>query len=172
VAADVAASRVAVLRQNLARLGRRVPVVQADAIRPPFAPGSFDRVVLDLPCTGTGTLGKHPELKWRLSADEIGRLERQALSMLRSALPLVAPGGLLVAVTCSLEAEENERVMERLLADGAPFARLDLTHRVDPALARSVRAPGLVRIFPTPSHDGFTVQVLERVSNTSVDRHL
>lgn len=162
VAADISAARLAILTENLRRLGRRVPVVEADATRPPFAEGVFDRVVLDLPCTGTGTLGKHPELKWRLSGDEIGRLERQALAMLSAAVPLVAPGGLLVAVTCSLEAAENERVVERLLADGVPFEPLDLADRVDPALASSVRAPGLARIFPTPSHDGFTVQVLER----------
>jgi 16S rRNA (cytosine967-C5)-methyltransferase len=101
--ADVSQARLAVLRANLRRLRRALPVVAADAGAPPFRP-VFDRVVLDLPCTGTGTLRRHPELKWRISEGEVGRLSEQALRLLAAAAPLVVPGGYLVAITCSLEA--------------------------------------------------------------------
>ena len=87
--------------------------------RPTRAPAvgtRFDRVVLDLPCTGTGTLRRHPELKWRISEGEIGRLASRRRALLEASAPLVAPGGLLVAITCSLEGEENEDVMARFLS--------------------------------------------------------
>jgi 16S rRNA (cytosine967-C5)-methyltransferase len=164
--ADVDPGRLAVLRANLERLGRRWPLIAADAAAPPFAAeagGTFDRVVLDLPCTGTGTLRKHPELKWRVSAAEVARLARQAISFLGAAAPLVAPGGRLVAITCSLEAEENEDAVAQFLAAHRDFAPVDLAAEVSSPLDRYVRGPGLWRIFPAGHHDGFTVSVLERV---------
>ncbi len=113
---DVALGRAARVRDNLRRLRRSLPLAIADAGEPPFGGDRFDRVVLDLPCTGTGTLRRHPEIKWRISESEIGRLSRQALRLLEGAAPLVAPGGRLVAITCSLEPEENEAVVARFLA--------------------------------------------------------
>ena len=105
------------VRANLPRLGRSRRSWCADAARRSSPTGSFDRVVVDLPCSGTGTLRKHPELKWRLSPAEIGRSggagARPAATASRAA---VRPGGLLVAITCSLEREENEEVAERLPA--------------------------------------------------------
>ena len=89
-------------------------IVAGDAERTPFT-GAFDRVVVDYPCTGTGTLRKHPELKWRWSESELERLAAQALRLLAGAAVAVAPGGLLVAISCSLEPEENEAVGERFL---------------------------------------------------------
>ncbi|MGB6001548.1 MAG: transcription antitermination factor NusB, partial [Thermoanaerobaculia bacterium] len=70
-AAELSLERLGNLRANIARLGRRLPLVAADASSPPFE-RFFDRVVVDLPCTGTGTLRKHPELKWRVSPEELG----------------------------------------------------------------------------------------------------
>lgn len=169
VAADVAPGRLATLERNLERLGRTFPRLVADAARPPFPAGRFDRVVLDLPCTGTGTLGKHPELKWRVSVAEIGRLERQALAMLEAAVPLVAPGGLLVAITCSLEREENEDVVAKLLERTELLAPVELGPRLGPPLEAAVRSPGLLRLFPTPSHDGFSVHVLRKDQSPSSD---
>lgn len=161
VVADVDPGRLPRLRENLARLGRARPVVLADAGSPGLAAGSFDRVVLDLPCTGTGTLRKHPELKWRLSTDEMARLSRQARRLAAGAGGLVRDGGRLVLITCSLEPDENERVAEDLVSDGWRFVPLedeDLPRGLEPW----VEGPGRVRIFPEADHDGFTVQVLER----------
>jgi len=161
--ADADLRRVALLMANLRRLRRALPVVVADIGESPWE-GPFDRVVLDLPCTGTGTFRKHPELKWRISRDEIGRLSRTALRMLRGAVPLVAPGGLLVAITCSLEREENEAVIAELLAEHHDLTALPLDDLLEPPLRGMVRGEGFVRIFPGGDHDGFSIHVLRRVS--------
>jgi 16S rRNA (cytosine967-C5)-methyltransferase len=161
--ADLATPRVARVAENLRRLGRVLPLVAADAAHPPFS-GGFDRVVLDLPCTGTGTLRKHPELKWRISEAEIGRLAAQALALLESAARLVAPGGLLVAITCSLEPEENEQVIERLLAARSELGPVDLAGALPAPADRGIAGPGLWRLLTGDDHDGFTVSVLRRRS--------
>jgi 16S rRNA (cytosine967-C5)-methyltransferase len=159
---DVAPGRVDRLGANLRRLGRCLPRVVADGRRPPFA-AAFDRVVVDLPCTGTGTLRKHPELKWRISEEEIGRLADQALALLEGAAPLVGAGGLLVVITCSLEPEENERVVERLLAGHPEFAPLPLEGALPAPVDRGAEAPGRWRLLPGGDHDGFTVHALARL---------
>ncbi len=159
--ADVALSRVDVLRANLRRLRRRLPLAVADAGAPPFG-RLFDRVVLDLPCTGTGTLRRHPEIKWRISEPEIGRLSRQALRLLQGAAPLVAAGGLLVAITCSLEREENEEVIARFLEAQPAFAPLPLDGLLEEPVAEGICAPGAWRILTGADHDGFTVHVLAK----------
>lgn len=161
VLADVDPGRVGLLVRNLRRLGRRLPVVAADATGPPWG-RRFDRVVLDLPCTGTGTLRKHPELKWRISEGEIGRLSRRAEAMLEGAASAVDEMGWLLAITCSLEAEENEDVVARFLARRREFELVDLHGLVPAPLDRWIRGPGLWRILPAGDHDGFSVHVLRR----------
>jgi 16S rRNA (cytosine967-C5)-methyltransferase len=136
-------------------------MVAADAGAPPLA-GVFDRVVLDLPCTGTGTLRRHPELRWRISAGEIGRLAGQAERMLDGVAPRVAAGGCLAAITCSIEPEENERVIERFLARHPEYAPLPLAGALAPPLAAGIEAPGRWRVLPGGDHDGFTANVLVR----------
>jgi 16S rRNA (cytosine967-C5)-methyltransferase len=105
VASDVSYKRL----HPLSALG--IPLVLLDATQPlPFAP-VFDRILIDAPCTGTGTLAHNPEIKWRLRPEDIARqAERQRL-VLRNALAVLAPRGLLVYSTCSLEPEENEAVV-------------------------------------------------------------
>jgi len=170
---DVALGRIDLLRRNLRRLGRRLPMVIADAGAPAFAAAAatsaavdgrrgFDRVVADLPCTGTGTLRRHPELKWRISESEIGRLSQQALRLLAGVAPLVRPGGLLAAITCSLEAEENEQVAASFLATHPDFERLPLDGRLDPPLAQGILGPGAWRVLTGDDHDGFSVSVLAK----------
>jgi 16S rRNA (cytosine967-C5)-methyltransferase len=119
-------------------------------------------VILDLPCSGTGTLRRHPELKWRISEGEIGRLRSQALRLLEGGAPLVAPGGVLVAITCSLEREENEDVVARFLAGaaGSGFSPVPLEGVIEPALAGGILGPGGWRVTTGADHDGFTVHVL------------
>jgi 16S rRNA (cytosine967-C5)-methyltransferase len=161
VAADRALGRLAVLEGNLRRLRRRIPLICADGRRPPFG-ARFDRVVVDLPCSGTGTLRKNPELKWRLSEAEIGRLAALGRELLEGAAAAVAPGGRLVAITCSIEPEENEQLVAGFLADWPEFAREPLPPLLPPAHAKFVTSHGLWRMLPGGGHDGFTVQVLRR----------
>lgn len=108
VACDIHLHR---LRQ-MAELG--VPMVALDATRPlPFAT-RFDRILVDAPCSGTGTLGRNPEIKWRLTPADIEELAAKQRAILENALTWLAPGGKLVYATCSLEREENEGVLETL----------------------------------------------------------
>lgn len=161
VLADISLARLHTIRENLERLGRRLPLLLSDAARPPFDQ-PFDRVVVDLPCSGTGTLRKNPELKWRLSEEEVERLSGQGAELLHGVAGAVRPGGLLAAITCSLEAEENERVVARFLDEHEEFAPLELESRLPPPLDAAIAGPGLWRLLPAGHHDGFTVSVLRR----------
>lgn len=163
VSADVALDRLAKMRQNQKRLGLGAPMVVADAGMPPWSESSgFSRVVVDLPCTGTGTLRRNPEIKWRLSEREIVRLSGQALRLLRSSARHVAPGGLLIAITCSLEAEENEELVGRFLASGEPFQLSALEGRVPREAEQFILGRGFWRVATNGDHDGFSVHVLHR----------
>ena len=85
-------------------------LVVLDGTRPlPFTRG-FDRILVDAPCSGTGTLAPNPEIKWRLTPGDLDDLHRRQVALLANARALLAPGGLLVYATCSLEPEENEAV--------------------------------------------------------------
>jgi 16S rRNA (cytosine967-C5)-methyltransferase len=86
-------------------------LVVLDGTRPlPFA-RPFDRILVDAPCSGTGTLGRNPEAKWRLTPADLADLQTRQIALLKRARGALAPGGLLVYSTCSLEAEENEDVV-------------------------------------------------------------
>lgn len=160
--ADVSTPRLDRVLGNLRRLGRQVPVFAADAGQPATRPGSFDRVILDLPCSGTGTLRKNPELKWRISEGEIGRLRRQALRLMDGMAAQVRSGGLLVAITCSLEVEENEAVMEAFLERHGEFERLPLEESLSGPARRAITGPGAWRLLPRADHDGFTLHVARK----------
>ncbi|HEX4278671.1 MAG TPA: transcription antitermination factor NusB [Bryobacteraceae bacterium] len=89
-----------------------IPVVTLDATKPLPFKTRFDRILVDAPCSGTGTLARNPEIKWRLRAEDIVDLQGRQVAILRNALDLLAPGGVLVYSTCSLEREENQEVVE------------------------------------------------------------
>ena len=107
VACDLHFHRLAQLKPLTANL------VVLDGTRPlPFS-RPFDRILVDAPCSGTGTLGRNPEIKWRLTPDDLADLHARQSALLAHALAALAPGGVLVYSTCSLEAEENEQVVGR-----------------------------------------------------------
>ena len=163
LASDVDLGRLLTVRDNARRLGCRLPLVVADAGRPSLAT-TFDRVVADLPCSGTGTLRKHPEIKWRLSESELGRLGRLQRRILDGLAPLVAPDGHLVAITCSLERDENEHQVAAFLERHPAFELADLGAALEPPIVAAVEAPGRWRLDPGGDHDGFTVHGLRRRS--------
>ena len=111
------------LLQRLARQPN-VRVVAADARNLPL-PAGFDRILADVPCSGTGTLARNPEIKWRLKADDFRELPSRQAAILRSALSVLRPGGRLVYSTCSLEREENEEVVEMAVAGGTHLKMVD-----------------------------------------------
>lgn len=163
VMADVSLARLRLVRDNLKRLKRQISLLSMDGAQPALCQ-AFDRVILDLPCSGTGTLRKHPELKWRLTREEISRLAAESMSLLLGAADLVAANGLLVAMTCSIEAEENELMVAEFLRRRGDYAPLPL-HDMLPKLHQScIAGDGLWRLLPGEHHDGFTVHVLVRAA--------
>jgi 16S rRNA (cytosine967-C5)-methyltransferase len=97
--------------------GLEADLVVLDGTRPlPFA-RRFDRILVDAPCSGTGTLGRNPEIKWRLRLSDLADLQRRQTALVANALAALAPGGLLVYSTCSLEPEENEAAVADIPSD-------------------------------------------------------
>jgi 16S rRNA (cytosine967-C5)-methyltransferase len=113
VAADRSATRMetVVATTKLHHLEGIKPVILDATQHLPFSPESFDKVLVDAPCSGTGTLRRNPEIRWRLSPDDIPILAEQQKRILRNAIEMVKPGGHLVYSTCSVEPEENEDVI-------------------------------------------------------------
>lgn len=112
IAMDRHARRTSSAQRRLERLGADVQWVIGDAVDPPFSPGSFDRILLDAPCSGLGTLRRRPEIRHRLrpeSAAVAGRIQRR---MLEAAVSLLRPGGRLVYSVCTVTPEETTRVVE------------------------------------------------------------
>jgi 16S rRNA (cytosine967-C5)-methyltransferase len=141
VAADPSAKRLALVAQNRDRTGLPLHLVQADAAH--VALRDLDVVLVDAPCTGTGTLRRHPDARWRLTPDAPAHMAGIQLRLLRGAADAVAPGGLLVYSTCTLESEENDALVEAFLAERDDF-------EVEPPT--SVQAPidekGYLRVLP------------------------
>jgi 16S rRNA (cytosine967-C5)-methyltransferase len=111
VAVDLHPHRARLLRELVH--DPRVQVLAADARALPLAAG-FDRVLADVPCSGTGTLARNPEIKWRLKPEDLADLHARQVAILRGALEKLVPGGRLVYSTCSLEPEECEAVVEEV----------------------------------------------------------
>ncbi len=124
VAADSSMRRMNLLRSNADRLGNgisdRVGMVVADARRPAIR--GADVVLLDVPCSGTGTLRRHPDARWRLNPEGMVDLVALQAEILEAASDLIPPGGLLVYATCSLEDEENAAQVEAFLGGHPEFA--------------------------------------------------
>jgi 16S rRNA (cytosine967-C5)-methyltransferase len=99
---------------------QNVQVITADALALPYG-ADFDRVLADVPCSGTGTLARNPEIKWKLKPEDLADLQSRQVAILRAAMRHVAPGGRLVYSTCSLEPEENEQVVIACLQSAKDF---------------------------------------------------
>jgi 16S rRNA (cytosine967-C5)-methyltransferase len=113
------ARRIAEERLRLA--ARCVHPLAGDATRPPIRDG-FDAVLADAPCSGLGTLRRHPELRWRRRPEDVPRLAELQVAILRGVAPLVRPGGVLVYAVCTLTRDENEGVVEAFCRAEPRFA--------------------------------------------------
>lgn len=142
LAADRSLARSRVLRQNLERAGGHVTLVVADARRPPFSEARF--VLLDVPCSGTGTLRRHPDARWRLTPEMLEGLVELQAEILEAGSRLIPPGGHLVYSTCTLEEEENELQVEAFL-DRNPEFSLEETGAVDPSF---LDGRGFLKVLP------------------------
>src|SRR5688572_5940799 len=148
VACDVRAGRVGLLTDTVARSGaRHVHIVHVPAHgQLPFA-DTFDRVLVDAPCSGLGTIRRDPDIRWRRAASDLPRLAGRQVDLLMRAANAVRPGGRLVYATCSSEPEENDDVVRAFL-EQAPFDRLDLRHESPGPLEPLLDDRGALRTLP------------------------
>jgi 16S rRNA (cytosine967-C5)-methyltransferase len=122
VAMDPDLDRLRLLGESVRRTGvKSVLQVCGDGTRPPFRRGSFDRVLVDAPCSNTGVLRRRPEVRWRLKARTVRSLSRLQLDLLRHGAHLIRTGGRLVYSTCSIDPQENGLVVEAFLASALDF---------------------------------------------------
>jgi 16S rRNA (cytosine967-C5)-methyltransferase len=187
VACESSPQRFEALRQRLGVLGERIECLLADATSLPWnqdwnqdksGKSGFDLALADVPCSGTGTLGRNPEIRHRLRPEDLARQAERQRALLLAAMRAIRPGGRVVYSTCSLEPEENEQVVAAALAE-APAARLiSLESRIDSLLHEAILTPtgadrlkasltpaGALRLLPGAFHtDGFFIALLERIA--------
>ena len=172
--AKVLATELHPHRARLLRTLSRSPnvhVVAADARHLPFAL-AFDRILADVPCSGTGTLARNPEIKWRLKPEDLHDLQSRQVAILKSALAHLASRGRLGYFTCSLEREENEEVVEAALEGTTEFEVVDLKgelKRLRPSgemcwedIASLLTGPYLRTVPGVHPCDGFFAAMIER----------
>ncbi len=166
IAVDRSAGRLARLRENLARTGLRAEIVVADALawRPP-AP--VPAILLDAPCSATGTLRRHPDVGWLKGADDIARLADLQRRLLDHAADILAPGGVMVYCVCSLEPEEGADQLAAFLARHADFARRPIAAEEVAGLEAAITGAGDVLTAPdlraeAGGMDGFFIARLVR----------
>jgi 16S rRNA (cytosine967-C5)-methyltransferase len=177
VACESSPRRLAELRERLAAYADRVECRLADAAELD-ADAAFDLVLVDVPCSGTGTLGRNPEIRHRLQLEDLPRLAERECAILRAALRTVRPGGRVVYSTCSLEPEENEQVVAAAFAENQNARQISLAPAIETLQRDGILRPeaadplrtcltpdGALRLLPgaLPT-DGFFVALLERLA--------
>ncbi len=159
-AGDLHPRRIETLRRNLERAGtKNVKVFEYDAVRSlPFEAETFDCILVDAPCTGTGTIRHNPEIRWSLKAEDFVELATKQRKILVNAAKMLKKGGRIIYSTCSLEKEENEDVVEEFLREHSEFKI------VIPDIADELKTEeGYLRTFPHRNNtDGFFAAVLKK----------
>jgi 16S rRNA (cytosine967-C5)-methyltransferase len=175
LACESSKTRLAHMKERLAGLGERLECRLLDAATLD-EPCVFDLALADVPCSGTGTLGRNPEIRHRLRPDDLARQAERQRAILSAALKAVRPGGRVVYSTCSLEPEENEQVVTAVLGEMPDVRLVSLEKRLDDLLAGGIltvsgaerlsgalTAGGCLRLLPGSFEtDGFFVALLER----------
>ncbi|HME58180.1 MAG TPA: methyltransferase domain-containing protein, partial [Terracidiphilus sp.] len=177
VAMESSAPRLELLRTRLSPHAARVECRLADATTL-TEDSAFDLVLADVPCSGTGTLGRNPEIRHRLSPNDLVRHAEHQRAILAAALRAVRPGSLVVYSTCSLELEENEQVVAAVLAASPNAHQLSLSARIDALLGTGILTndgaerlrgcltpEGALRLLPGAFRtDGFYIALIEKTA--------
>ena len=147
-ATDVRPRRLRTLAETARTLGAlNIRILQVPATGPlPFGP-RFDRILVDAPCSGLGTIRRDPDIRWRRTEADLDEMSHRQLDLLRRAAAVLAPGGRLVYATCSSEPEENEGVVERFLHDEPGIGLIDLRGS-RPPLEGLIDTRGMLRTLP------------------------
>lgn len=162
VAMDPGFRRLWGIQENVERLELPAPgLVCADGRQPPLREGSFDKVLVDAPCSGMGTLRRHPELKFRITPDTIDRMAEIQCELLRSAIRLCKNGGRVVYSVCTFTPQETEAIVQAILAEGS------VALEDGPELLSSWKiAPGQYRtMHNSPALDGFFLTRFRKLSS-------
>jgi 16S rRNA (cytosine967-C5)-methyltransferase len=165
MAVEPSANRFRLLTQNLQRLHLEGRVKLFQGRLEDFAaaqPGRFSRILVDAPCSGTGVIGRHPDIRWNRKPEDLPVYQRQQLGLLELACALLAPDGVLAYVTCSLEPEENQQVVAAFLKRYAEFTVTDCRDFLPPSAAELVDASGYFCPTPDLGLDGFFAARLRR----------
>ena len=162
VAGDGRPERIGRLLDTTRRAGVAIRVTVADLLSAPFAPGTMPAVLVDAPCSATGTMARHPDARWRVTPRTIVRAARLQRALLETAARLLAPGGVLVYSTCSLEPEENRDIVTAFLASHTEFARAPVPGAVPASL---LTADGDLQSLP--QRDGIDGAYAARLARTA-----
>lgn len=171
-AVDRSAARMKMVSENMGRLrlSHKVQAICADATlwQPPGGAGSVPFVLLDAPCTATGTIRRHPDVLHVKTPMDMDRMAGLQHKLLMNAVAMLAPGGLLVYCTCSVQKDEGERQIQNLLSSGAPVRRVPVTLEEIGERAEMLTDSGDVRILPCHEAarggmDGFFVSRLQKI---------
>ncbi len=159
VAVDHEPARVALIAENLKRLGLSARLVTADVAEAGawWDGRPFDRILLDVPCSATGVIRRHPDIKWRRQPSDLPKLAATQARLLAALWPLLKPGGKLLYVTCSILPEENETPIRALLARAT-----DATEEPLPATVGETRAVGRQILPGAQGMDGFYYACLRK----------
>lgn len=159
VAGDIHSHRVNFLHENCRRQGVKVAVVQYDALKSlPFGDKTFDSVLVDAPCSGTGTIRHNPEIRYFIGPNDFAELQSKQLRILQNASKLLKKGGLLIYSTCSIEREENEVVCGHFMKENADFRMIEPN-----APKRFITDEGFARTWPQRDDmDGFFIATFIR----------
>jgi 16S rRNA (cytosine967-C5)-methyltransferase len=170
-AIDQSENRLKRLRSNLERLGLEAETIAVDLTK--FEPSErFDAILLDAPCSSTGTTRRHPDVLWTKGAEDITKLAALQERLLRHAVTLLNPGGLLVFSNCSLDPQEGEEVVARVLEDVNGVERVPIDAGKWPDMRQAITPAGEFRTLPTmldmpdgfaSGLDGFYAAVLRRI---------
>jgi 16S rRNA (cytosine967-C5)-methyltransferase len=170
VAMDLHPHRARLMRKLV--VASNVQVIAADVRHLPLT-AVFDRVLADVPCSGTGTLARNPEIKWRLRPEDLADLQARQLAILQSAMQRVSSGGRLVYSTCSLEKEENSAVVQKAMSVDQSFRVLDCRAELERLRAQGelrwedvdslISGPYLRTIPGVHPCDGFFAAILEKI---------
>jgi 16S rRNA (cytosine967-C5)-methyltransferase len=148
-AVDRSAHRIARLRENLSRLSLEAETAVADATEWQPSGESFDGVLIDAPCTATGTIRRHPDVAWLKQESDIGALAVVQRQLLQKAVTLLKPGGILVYCTCSLEPEEGEQAIAELLDSESGLRRAPVGRDEVAGLDEVLSPDGDIRTLPS-----------------------
>ncbi len=150
--------RLRLLRDNLEREGAAGRTEVIPGRLEEFAatgPLLFDGILIDAPCSGTGVIRRHPDIRWNRQPEDFAAQQAGQLALIQTAAELLAPGGVLVYATCSIEPEENQQVVERFLATRQDFRLTDCGELLPPAAAELTDAQGYFAPLPAEEIEGF-----------------